>query len=219
MTIEDRAFAERALTTVSYYRLSAYSFPYRSSSSPNRFAVGTSFAKVWNNYRFDRRLRSVILDGIERVEIATRTSLRSHAGRNVSRGFSPSSLAYIAFQWHYRRASRIHSSGNRVLLPNVITGAWDATDALGIHNVFRYAFGKPTDDFALLGIAFNNDGKAVIVTPPLVNGSDFAISVVVSDNVDGTGNSATYSLNPSGKTVINETGKTSRFFRLRAVAR
>ena len=85
--------------------------------------------------------------------------------------------------------------------------------------MFRYAFGKPTNDFALLGIAFNNDGKAVIVTPPLVNGSDFAISVVVSDNVDGTGNSATYSLNPSGKTVINETGKTSRFFRLRAVAR
>ena len=102
---------------------------------------------------------------------------------------------------------------------NGVTGAWDATDALGIHNVFRYAFGKPTGAFALLGIAFNNDGKAVIVTPPLVNGSDFAISVVVSDNVDGTGNSATYSLNPSGKTVINETGKTRRFFRLRAVAR
>lgn len=52
-----------------------------------------------------------------------------------------------------------------------------------------------------------------------MNGSDFAISVVVSDNVDGTGNSATYDLDASGKTVINETGKTRRFFRLRAVAR
>ena len=41
-------------------------------------------------------------------------------------------------------------------------------DALGIHNVFRYAFGKPTGDFALLGITFNNDGKAVVVTPPLL---------------------------------------------------
>ena len=102
---------------------------------------------------------------------------------------------------------------------NGVTGAWDATDARGIHNVFRYAFGKPTGAFALLGIAFNNDGKAVIVTPPLVNCSDFAISVVVSDNVDGTGNSATYDLDASGKTVINETGKTRRFFRLRAVAR
>ena len=98
-------------------------------------------------------------------------------------------------------------------------GAWDATDASGIHNVFRYAFGKATGDFALLGIAFNDDGKAVVVTPPLVNGDDFAFSVVVSDNVNGTGNVATYDLQASGKTVINETGKTQRFFRLRAVTR
>ena len=86
-----------------------------------------------------------------------------------------------------------------------------------IHNVFRYAFNVPTGDFALLGIAFNDDGKAVILTPPLVNTSGFTFSVVVSDNVNGTGNVATYDLQPSGETVINETGKPRRFFRLRAV--
>ena len=75
-----------------------------------------------------------------------------------------------------------------------------------------------TGDFALLGIAFNDDGKAVILTPPLVNTSGFTFTVVVSDNVNGTGNSATYPLDASGETVINETGKTHRFFRLRAVA-
>ena len=75
----------------------------------------------------------------------------------------------------------------------------------------------PTGDFALLGIAFNDDGKAVILTPPLVNTSGFTFTVVVSDNVNGTGNSATYDLDASGETVINETGKTRRFFRLRAV--
>lgn len=75
MKIEDRTFAERALETVSYYRLSAYSFPYRSSVQPDRFVVGTTFSKVWNSYRFDRRLRSIVLDGIERVEIATRTKI------------------------------------------------------------------------------------------------------------------------------------------------
>ena len=98
-------------------------------------------------------------------------------------------------------------------------GAWDAADARGIHNVFRYAFNVPTGDFALLGIAFNDDGKAVIVTPPLVNTSGFTFTVVVSDNVNGTGNSATYDLDASGETVINETGKSRRFFRLRAVER
>ena len=100
---------------------------------------------------------------------------------------------------------------------NGVVGTWDATDASGIHNVFRYAFGKPTDDFVLLGISFNDDGKVVILTPPLVNGDDFAFSVVVSDNVNGTENVAVYDLQPSGETVINETGKSRRFFRLRAV--
>ena len=100
---------------------------------------------------------------------------------------------------------------------NGVAGAWDATDASGIHNVFRYLFNVPTGDFALLGIAFNDDGKAVILTPPLVNTSGFTFSVVVSDNVNGTGNSATYDLDASGETVINETGKPRRFFRLRAV--
>lgn len=52
---------------------------------------------------------------------------------------------------------------------------------------------------------------------PLVNNADFAFSVVVSDNINGTGNSATYDLQPSGETVINETGMPCRFFRLRAV--
>ena len=75
MEIEDRSFAERALETVSYYRLSAYAFPYRSGTQPNSFVSGTTFSKVWNNYRFDRRLRSIVLDGIERVEIATRTKI------------------------------------------------------------------------------------------------------------------------------------------------
>jgi hypothetical protein len=38
----------------------------------------------------------------------------------------------------------------------------------------------------------------------------------VVDNVGGTGNATAYPLHPSGETVIDETGKTTRFFRLRA---
>ena len=46
-------------------------------------------------------------------------------------------------------------------------GAWDATDAGGVHSVFRYAFGKPTDDFVLLGISFNDrHGECCGLRPP-----------------------------------------------------
>ena len=103
---------------------------------------------------------------------------------------------------------------------NGVSGAWNAVDGYGIANVFRYAFNKPTGAFTtppLLGITFNAAGKAVILTPALVNSSGFTFTVEASDNVDGTGTPASYPLNASGETTINETGKTKRFFRLKVV--
>ena len=75
MRIADLKFAANALSTVSYYRLSAYSYPFRSRFNGVRFRDGTTFEEVWRHYRFDRRLKNVVLDGIERVEIATRTKI------------------------------------------------------------------------------------------------------------------------------------------------
>ncbi|MBO7653974.1 MAG: hypothetical protein J6U40_03545, partial [Kiritimatiellae bacterium] len=60
------------------------------------------------------------------------------------------------------------------------------------------------------------NNRAVITTPPLVNTEGFTFSILATDTPDGTGASATYSLNASGKTVIDETGKTKRFFSLKA---
>ena len=103
---------------------------------------------------------------------------------------------------------------------NGVSGDWDDVDASGVANVFRYAFNKPTGAFiepVLLDLTFNEQGKAVVVTPPLVNTTGFTFTIEASDNVDGTGNAASYPLDASGETVIDETGKTTRFFRLRAV--
>ena len=75
MRIADPTFAAHALSTVSYYRLSAYSYPFRSRPDDGRFRDGTTFEGVWRYYRFDRRLKNVVLDGIERVEIATRAKI------------------------------------------------------------------------------------------------------------------------------------------------
>ena len=75
MRIADPIFAGNALSTVSYYRLSAYSYSFRSRPDGARFRDGTTFEDVWRYYRFDRRLKNVVLDGIERVEIATRTKI------------------------------------------------------------------------------------------------------------------------------------------------
>jgi len=62
------------LKVVSYYRLSAYWYTFRQKGSDN-FIPGTTLDMVWCRYVFDRQLRLLIIDAIERVEIALRTQL------------------------------------------------------------------------------------------------------------------------------------------------
>ena len=99
-------------------------------------------------------------------------------------------------------------------------GAWNEKGADGIHNVFRYAFDKPVGAFAdppLLGISFDEQGRAVIKTPPLVNGTGFDLSILATDAPDAPLSGGTaYPIDRSGSTTIDETDKPARFFRLRA---
>lgn len=80
------------LNVVSYYRLSGYWFPQRQISADGRtrvdqFKPGTAFSTVVALYEADRKLRTLIHDGMERIEIAFRTHL-------VSAIAMPSPLGY-----------------------------------------------------------------------------------------------------------------------------
>jgi abortive infection bacteriophage resistance protein len=61
------------LRSVSYYRLCAYWYPFKRAD--NSFEPGTAFDVVWRRYTFDRQLRLLVMDAIERVEITIRTGL------------------------------------------------------------------------------------------------------------------------------------------------
>ena len=101
---------------------------------------------------------------------------------------------------------------------NVIDDAWDETDALGVHNIFRYAFDKPTGAFenpALLDIVIEG-GNVVVKTPPIVNLEGFAISVVESSDVAGKAVTETKPLNSKGRTNFAVGSAPSRFYRLSA---
>jgi abortive infection bacteriophage resistance protein len=97
MLIEDIARAERKLAQVGYYRLSGFWFPCRQyligdngqitvsaqTGKPVRaetMLAGTSFNKVFELYLFDKRLRLLMLDALERVEIFVRTALADELG-------------------------------------------------------------------------------------------------------------------------------------------
>lgn len=72
------------LQGISYYRLSAYWFPFRVrdklSNVTNQFEADTCFDSVIALYEFDRNLRALLLDAIERAEVAVRTQFTYHLG-------------------------------------------------------------------------------------------------------------------------------------------
>lgn len=80
MVISDTAATEHYLTQINYYRLCAYWLTFESDHVTHTFKQGTSFEQVLDLYVFDRELRLLALDAIERVEIAVRTQLSYHLG-------------------------------------------------------------------------------------------------------------------------------------------
>jgi abortive infection bacteriophage resistance protein len=66
--------AERHLNVVGYYRLMGYG-KYFFDSATHTFRAGTAYEDIWNIYKFDRKLRLVTLDAIERIEVAIRTTI------------------------------------------------------------------------------------------------------------------------------------------------
>lgn len=88
--VVDKPLAEQWLQRVGYYRLSAYWYPYRVASEFGRsdeFVEGTSFQDVAKLYEFDRKFRTLLHDGIERIEVSLRAELIEVVG-------SVNSLAY-----------------------------------------------------------------------------------------------------------------------------
>ena len=79
LSIPDHAQARRHLSNISYYRLSAYMLPYRvldsSGNYLDQFVPGATWDDVYNLYKFDRKLRLLVFDAIERIEIALRTQV------------------------------------------------------------------------------------------------------------------------------------------------
>lgn len=90
--IADRDELIHRLQSVNYYRLSGYLFPFRQAD--DTFVAGTRLENVWSRYVFDRRLRVLILDAIERIEVAVRTRLIYHLSHHSQSGNDTPSGAF-----------------------------------------------------------------------------------------------------------------------------
>lgn len=73
MIVDNQAEAELYLQHLNYYRLSAYWLPFEADHATHTFRPGTRFTDVLNLYIFDRELRLLVLDAIERIEVSVRS--------------------------------------------------------------------------------------------------------------------------------------------------
>ena len=95
MQITDYNKACHYLSNISYYRLSAYWFTFlKKPQNLHVFIEGTTFDKVKSTYIFDRKLRLLIFDEIERIEIAIRTQLIYHYTLAYGNNWYEDSLHY-----------------------------------------------------------------------------------------------------------------------------
>lgn len=100
MDIGDPASAEFYLQHLNYYRLGAYWLPFEADHATHRFRAGTQFSDVLSLYIFDRELRLLILDAIERIEVSIRSQWAYHmAHEHGSHGHLDSALAHKATHW------------------------------------------------------------------------------------------------------------------------
>lgn len=76
LKFNDEQKAAHYLSNISYYRLRAYTYSFQDNFNPNHpFTKDVCFEDIIELYVFDRRLRLLVFNAIEKIEIALRTKI------------------------------------------------------------------------------------------------------------------------------------------------
>ncbi len=76
LIFSDNDKADNYLSNISYYRLRAYTYPFQDNNNPaHPFIKKVSFEEIIKLYVFDRQLRLLIFNAIEKIEISFRTQM------------------------------------------------------------------------------------------------------------------------------------------------
>ena len=96
LVIPDREKARQSLSFINYYRLSGYTIFFEEHNNGKRnhqYKPGTTFDNVLALYDFDRHIRMLVMDAIERIEVAIRTQICLSMA-----------VAYEDGHWHLKKA-------------------------------------------------------------------------------------------------------------------
>ncbi len=91
LRIGDRPAAMSALKRIGYYRFSAYTYPFRaadpdSSSRSEYFTAGATFEQALFLYDFDTKLRKIVLQALQEIEISFAAKIGYTLGKRHPEG-------------------------------------------------------------------------------------------------------------------------------------
>jgi len=126
MQVADPARAERKLAQLGYYRLSGYWYPAKAfavdaqgqqllcpiSQKPLRqdwFQPGTNFNNVVALYQFDKRLRLLMLDAIERLEVSLRTVIAHEVGYHSPMAYTEQRFIQPKYAQNFQAKGRLRN--------------------------------------------------------------------------------------------------------------
>lgn len=94
LQIDDESKAVDYITNIGYFRLSAYFYPLLQIPKENhRYKAGSNFKQVMEMYRFDRKLRLLLFNEIEKIEIAIRSAIVNITAQELNNPFWMTTLA------------------------------------------------------------------------------------------------------------------------------
>jgi len=109
MVVSDEAKATNYLERLGYYRLSGYWYPFReikftteasgkiSYQRQNNFIVQTQFQDAVHLYVYDKKLRLLVMDALERIEVAIRTDIAHLLGERDTFAYQNPALFQTRF--------------------------------------------------------------------------------------------------------------------------
>ena len=98
LIIDDENLTTSYLANISYYRLRAYTYPFQNNTDPEKLhefiRKDIHFKDIIDLYRFDRRLRILVFNALEKIEVALRAKItqRYSEATNDSHWYQDDSL-------------------------------------------------------------------------------------------------------------------------------
>lgn len=86
LIVADENYAKQYLECIGYFRLAGYALPFQlnyNADGAHVFLPNTRFEDVVDLYVFDRKLRLLIIDALERIEVAVRATVSQLMGERI----------------------------------------------------------------------------------------------------------------------------------------